>query len=89
MRRIALLAASILLALPALPASADQTFIIPRDEGYGIGECFATGAPCARTVADAWCAAMGRGPSVSFGLQTQGVERISTRNKGGYVVTCS
>ena len=82
-----------LFALLAAPqgASAQETFFIPKDDSYGIGDCLASGASCARTVADAWCAAMGRGPSVSFGLADEAAfERIATRaQRSGYRVTCS
>ncbi len=78
-----------LLSAP-VAASAQETFYIPKDEGYGIGDCFASGASCARTVADAWCAAMGRGPSVSFGLADgAAIEQIATRSQRGYSVTCA
>ncbi len=81
-----------LVALLSAPmaASAQETFFIPKDEGYGIGDCFASGSACARTVADAWCAAMGRGPSVSFGLSDgAALEQIATRAQRGYRVTCA
>ena len=79
-----------LLAAPA-SVSAQETFFIPKDDGYGIGDCLSSGAACARTVADAWCSAMGRGPSVSYGLADEGmVERIAARGqRGGYRVTCA
>ncbi|MDB5642114.1 MAG: hypothetical protein JWN07_1431 [Hyphomicrobiales bacterium] len=86
----ALLAAAF--ALPSVPAPAQETFLIPHDEGYGIAECLTAGSTCARTVADAWCSAMGRGPSVSFGLnedETATIEQASTAPKGaGLRVTC-
>jgi hypothetical protein len=79
-----------LLAAP-VSASAQETFFIPKDDGYGIGDCLSSGSTCARTVADAWCSAMGRGPSVSYGLADEGmVERIAARGqRGGYRVTCA
>ena len=84
-----ILCLGLLLTAP-LAASAQETFFIPRDEGYGSGECFASGAACARTVADAWCAAMGRGPSVSFGLADgAALEQIANRAQRGYRVTCA
>ena len=80
---------SALLAAP-IGASAQETFFIPKDDGYGIGDCLASGSTCARTVADAWCAAMGRGPSVSFGLADEAaLERIAARRDPGFRVTCS
>jgi hypothetical protein len=79
-----------LLLTAPVAGSAQETFFIPKDEGYGVGDCFASGASCARTVADAWCAAMGRGPSVSFGLaEGAAIEQIATRAPRGYRVTCA
>lgn len=80
------------LALPSAPAPAQETFLVPKDDGYGVAECMNAGSACARTVADAWCAAMGRGPSVSFGFtddETASIEHISARPKeSGFRVTC-
>ncbi len=76
--------------LASAPALAQETFYIPKDDGYGVGDCLASGTTCARTVADAWCAAMGRGPSVSYGLAEEAaIERIATQNQRGYRVTCA
>lgn len=87
--RVAIVAAILGALLPA-SASAQETFFIPKDDGYGIGDCLASGSACARTVADAWCAAMGRGPSVSFGLAEEAsLERIAARAQRGYRVTCA
>src|SRR5947209_19421790 len=36
-----------------------NTFIIPSDDGYGLGDCLAGGRPCGKIVADAWCRAHG------------------------------
>ena len=47
----AALMGTFLTALPPTPASAQETFFIPKDDGYGIGDCLATGAACA---SDAW-----------------------------------
>jgi hypothetical protein len=80
-------------ALPSGSAPARETsFLIPHDESYGIAECLSAGAPCARTVADAWCSAMGRGPSISFGLtddETATIEQASAPARAsGLRVTC-
>ena len=86
----ALLAAA--LALPSEPAPAQETFLIPRDDAYGVAECLSAGSACARTVADAWCSAMGRGPSISFGLtedETASIAKVANRAKeSGLRVTC-
>jgi len=55
-------------ALPSVQAPAQETFMIQHDEAYGIAQCLSARSLCARTVADAWCAAMGRGPSTSLSL---------------------
>lgn len=85
-------ALAVALALPSEPAPAQETFLIPRDESYGIAECLTNGSPCARTVADAWCSAMGRGPSVSFGMtedETASIEKVAvTSRESGFRVTC-
>jgi hypothetical protein len=79
-------------ALPSIPAPAHETFLIPQDEGYGVAECLNTGSACARTVADAWCTAMGRGPSLSFGRienETAVIETAVAKTKDtGFRVTC-
>jgi hypothetical protein len=84
---------SLALAMPLAPAPvAQETFLIPKDDGYGVAECMSAGAACARTVADAWCAAMGRGPSVSFGStedETASIGLVSAGQKpSGFRVTC-
>ena len=47
--------------------AAEPTFVIPVNDGYGIGECVATGSPCTKVVADAWCEAQGFRRSASVG----------------------
>lgn len=80
-----LLLVAALPAIPSEPVVAQETFVIPRDEGYGVAECLKTGSACAATIADAWCAAMGRGRSISFGAPAV-VERASARED--FTVTC-
>ena len=90
MRLVSRVLCLVALLLPPFTTKAQETFFIPKDEGYGVGDCLASGASCARTVADAWCAAMGRGHSVSFGLADEAtLERISTKAQRGYRVTCA
>lgn len=48
--------------------SASSTFIIPANDGYGIGECALAGSSCGKVVADAWCEAQGFARSESFGI---------------------
>jgi hypothetical protein len=58
--------AAILIRVPVKADSA-TTFVIPANDGYGLGECLTGGKPCGRIVADAWCEAHGRGPARAFG----------------------
>ncbi len=80
-------------ALPSVPVTARETFLIPHDEAYGLAECLSAGSPCARTVANAWCSTMGRGPSISFGPvrdESATIETVAaTPRQGGLRVTCS
>jgi hypothetical protein len=43
------------------------TFVIPVNDGYGIGECVESGSSCGKVVADAWCEAQGFRRSASIG----------------------
>jgi hypothetical protein len=54
-------------ALSRVQAETTTTFVIPGNDGYGLGECITTGKPCGRIVADAWCEAHGQGPARAFG----------------------
>jgi hypothetical protein len=56
-------------ALSRVPVRAETTttFVIPGNDGYGLGECITSGKPCGRIVADAWCEAHGQGPARAFG----------------------
>jgi len=64
------LVAAATLALLAAPAGAEpRTFIIPDDDGYGLGDCLTQGptSSCGRMVADAWCVTQGHGRAAGFG----------------------
>ena len=65
-------------------ASAGQTraFTIAANDGYGLQDCLGEGGECGRAVADAWCAAEGRGAALSYG-------RADGAAGPAYVVTCS
>jgi len=59
-------------AVATVPATTTQaadgpTFVIPVNDGYGVGECVASGSPCTKVVADAWCEAQGFRRSASVG----------------------
>lgn len=47
-----------------------QTFVsylLPRDDGYGLSDCLTSGTRCGQMVADMWCKSHGNGPSVFIG----------------------
>jgi hypothetical protein len=48
--------------------STSATFLVPVNDGYGIGECAAANSTCGKVVADSWCEAQGYGHSESFGV---------------------
>lgn len=50
-------------------ATEPRTFMIPDNDGYGVGECLAAGpaSGCGRIVADAWCESKGFAKAVTFG----------------------
>lgn len=59
---------------PAAPARAhvEKTFLIPAEEGYGVGECLSGGpSECGQVVANAWCEAQGYASAVSYGVAAQ------------------
>ncbi len=52
----------------AAPAMADNTFLIPHADGYGVADCLAGSGECGRIVADAWCEAKGFRAAVAYGV---------------------
>jgi hypothetical protein len=66
------LAAGLFVAAPSnvtqAQAGSRATFIVPANDGYGVGDCVASGSACAKVVADSWCEAQGFARSESFGL---------------------
>jgi hypothetical protein len=58
-----------LLALTALKQRvlADQTFVIPADDGYGLDDCLGKDRSCAEVVAAAWCEAHGLSGPLAYG----------------------
>lgn len=54
---------------PVAGPSEPRTFMIPDNDGYGVGECLAAGpaSGCGRIVADAWCESKGFAKAVTFG----------------------
>ena len=76
-RTIAVLAFTAVLAsaaasftvLPEAPrgAVANATFLVPAEDGYGVGNCLASGGECAQLVANSWCETQGFARAVRFG----------------------
>jgi hypothetical protein len=67
----------------AASAGQGHAFTIAANDGYGLQECLGEGGECGRAVADAWCAAEGRGAALSFGRANAGAA-----TDAAYVVTC-
>ena len=78
-----------------LVEGADATFLVPANDGYGVGNCLATGGECGQLVADAWCQAHGYGRAASFGPTlaedvTGAVEPVSSAGRERPVaITCT
>ncbi len=66
----------------AARAGQGHAFTIAANDGYGLQDCLGEGGECGRAVADAWCAAEGRGAALSYGR----AEGAATDT--AYVVTC-
>jgi hypothetical protein len=66
----------------AASAGQGRAFTIAANDGYGVQDCLGEGGECGRAVADAWCAAEGRGAALSYG-RADGATTPSA-----YVVTC-
>ena len=90
------LVAAATLALLVTPAGAEpRTFIVPDNDGYGLGDCLTQGptSSCGRMVADAWCSTQGLGRSAGFG-RSDAKETTATAGPGAPVkagalyVTC-
>ena len=82
MRRPAAALLALVLASTALPASAgtepvarkpvEKTFLIPAEDGYGVGECLSGGpSECGQVVANAWCESQGFASAANYGVAAQ------------------
>ncbi|MBB2961298.1 hypothetical protein [Methylobacterium sp. R2-1] len=82
MRRPAAVLLALVLATAALPASAgnestaikhvEKTFLIPAEDGYGVGECLSGGpSECGQVVANAWCESQGFASASNYGIAAQ------------------
>jgi hypothetical protein len=61
-----------------------RSYVIAANDGYGLADCLGEGGECGRAVADAWCAANGRGAALAFGPARD----ASPAAKDAFVVTC-
>jgi hypothetical protein len=83
MRRSAAVLLALALATAALPARAgsepaaarkpvEKTFLIPAEDGYGVGECLSGGpSECGQVVANAWCESQGFASASNYGVAAQ------------------
>jgi hypothetical protein len=91
------LAAASLMLLPngTQASSAEQTFMVPAADGYGVAECLTSNRACGQVVADSWCEAQGYVKAVSFRQivpdeLTAGVQKASLGPKEQPVaITCT
>lgn len=91
---LALAALGVAAIATVLPTSRTEaadgpTFVIPVNDGYGVGECVSSGSSCSKVVADAWCEAQGFRRSASVGPAD--VETTGSIDSGrrSISVTCS
>ncbi|ACB83380.1 hypothetical protein PUR23_14015 [Methylorubrum populi] len=83
MRRSAAVLLALALATAAFPAQAgsepaaarkpvEKTFLIPAEDGYGVGECLSGGpSECGQVVANAWCESQGFASASNYGVAAQ------------------
>jgi len=90
-----LVMASMFLMAMRLSVRADeaQTFVIPANDGYGVGECLFPGAACGQTLADAWCEAHGLSKSAAFGpaediTASTGTSDAPHADPGSFIIKC-
>jgi len=66
----------------AARAGQGHAFTVAANDGYGVQDCLGESGECGRAVADAWCAAEGRGAALSYGRADD------VASSPAYVVTC-
>ncbi|HEV2542192.1 MAG TPA: hypothetical protein VGU70_05460 [Methylobacterium sp.] len=82
MRRPVAVLLALIVATAALPAragaeaaarkSVEKTFLIPAEDGYGVGECLSGGpSECGQVVANAWCESQGFASAANYGVAAQ------------------
>ena len=75
--------------------SDEATFVVPAADGYGVGECLASGLECGKLVATAWCEAQGFAQATAFGPAaredvTGSIEKAAARSPEAAVsITCA
>ena len=90
-------AAASFTALPEGPPAAATlaTFQVPAHDGYGVGDCLASGGDCGQVVADAWCETQGFRRAVNYGPiaaedVTGSVQKVSTGSRERPIaITCT
>jgi hypothetical protein len=90
-------AAASFTVLPEGPrgAAANATFLVPAEDGYGVGNCLASGGECAQLVANSWCETQGFTRAVRFAPTepedvTGLVQTVSTgRRERPVAITCT
>jgi hypothetical protein len=86
---------TVLSEITAAAESTDATFLVPANDGYGVGECLAAGGECGRVIANAWCETQGFRRATLFGQTTSedltgGVQPASTAAASRSVaITCT
>ncbi len=76
-------------------AAAQATFLVPANDGYGVGDCLASGGECGQIVADAWCETQGFRRAVDFGRTaaedaTGAIQKVSTGSRERPIsITCT
>jgi hypothetical protein len=76
-------------------AVAHATFLVPGHDGYGVGDCLASGGECGQLVANTWCEAQGFRRAVSFGPTspdevTGSIQTVSTaKREPPMSITCT
>lgn len=80
----------------ASAAAAEETFVIPASDGYGVADCLSGNAECGKVVANAWCEAQGYVTAASFGIVapeevtgSTGMERSDRPLERPISITCT
>lgn len=68
MSAVVLMVTAFLATLPrdTRASSAQETFLVPASDGYGLAECLVSNRPCGQVVANSWCEAQGYAKAISY-----------------------